>query len=144
MQQRFATRDHDHWSTTFIDGREAFIDAQALIEDRVRVIDLTATGAGEVATEKRLEHQNERIPPDTPQMLPDNIGSYSDRLVQRNRHRVPPPRNYDSELISTAGVRELRRHSKADILGDAREFRKFDRGHLAQPGDQIFDQHRRG
>src|SRR6516165_2721892 len=81
VQQRFATRDHHHWSTTFIDGREALVDAQALIEDRVRVVDLVATGAGEVATEERLEHQNERISPDTPQMLPDNIGSYSDRLA---------------------------------------------------------------
>jgi hypothetical protein len=100
MQQRFAARDHDHWSTTFIDGREAFIDAQALIEDGVRVVDLSATGAGEVATEKRLEHQDERIPPDTPQMLPDNIGSYSDRLVQRNGHRALSSGNYDSDPIS--------------------------------------------
>src|SRR5271166_3924930 len=100
VQQRFAPRDHHHRCTTFTDGPEAFIDAQALIEDGVRVVDLSATGAGEVAAEERLEHQNERIAPDTPQMLPDNIGSYSDRLVQRDRHRVTSSRNYDSEPIS--------------------------------------------
>src|SRR5271166_2785431 len=89
MQQRFAPCYHHHRCTAFVDGPEAFIDAEALIEDRVRIVDLSATSAGEVATEERLEHQDERISPDTPQMPPDNVGSYSDRLVQRNRHRVP-------------------------------------------------------
>ena len=63
MQQRLAARDHDHRRAAFLDRFEAFIDAQALIEDRVGVVDLAAAGAGEIATEQRLEHQHERIAP---------------------------------------------------------------------------------
>jgi hypothetical protein len=80
MQQRLATGDHYHRCTALFDGFEAFINAQPLIEDGVGVIDLAAAGAGEVATEQRFEHQDERISPLTLQMSAGDIGADSNRL----------------------------------------------------------------
>jgi len=65
VEQRFATGEHHDRGTTFVDGIEALVDAQALIEDCVGVIDFATAGAGEVAAKQRFQHQNERISPYT-------------------------------------------------------------------------------
>src|SRR5271166_1961258 len=51
MEQRLAAGEHHDWGTAFLDSIEAFVDAQSLIEDRGRIVDLAAAGAGEVAAE---------------------------------------------------------------------------------------------
>jgi hypothetical protein len=51
VEQRLAPGEHHDRGTAFLDGIEAFVDTQALIEDRVRIIDLAAAGASEVTTE---------------------------------------------------------------------------------------------
>jgi len=56
VQQGFTARDYHHRRPAFIGGRDALIDAEALVEDRVGVVDLAATGAGEIASEQRLQH----------------------------------------------------------------------------------------
>ena len=61
MDQRFAAGDRHHRRATFIDRVETFLRRQSLIEDRIWIIDLAATHAGEVAAEQRLEHEHERI-----------------------------------------------------------------------------------
>src|SRR5438132_1151555 len=47
MQQRLAAGDDDNRRAALVDRFQAFIDAETLIEDRVRIIDLAAAGAGE-------------------------------------------------------------------------------------------------
>src|SRR5918912_950573 len=74
VQERLATRNDDDRRATFIDSVEAFGDAQALIEDRIGVVDLTATGTGQVAAEQRLQHQHERVAFHAAQMRALNIG----------------------------------------------------------------------
>ena len=86
VQQRFAARDDDDRRAAFIGRRDALVDTQALVEDRVGIVDLAAAGAGEVAAEQRLEHQHERIAPDALEVLSDDIGADPDRLAQRNWH----------------------------------------------------------
>src|SRR6267378_5302832 len=84
VQQRLATGKHHDRGAALLDSLEALIDAQALIEDRVRVVDLAAAGTGEVAAKQRLQHQNQRIPPHTPDVSSEDISTNPNRLTQRN------------------------------------------------------------
>jgi hypothetical protein len=61
VDERFAAGDADHGGAAFLDRSEALLRAEALVEDVIRVLDLAAAGAGEVATEEGLEHEDERV-----------------------------------------------------------------------------------
>ena len=61
VDQRLAAGDRHHRRAAFVDRVEAFLHRQALVQDRVRIIDLAAADAGEIAAEQRLQHQHERI-----------------------------------------------------------------------------------
>ena len=63
---------------------EAIGDRQPLIQDLVRIIDLAAAGAREVAAEQRLEHQHERIAFAPGQLLADDVGADARLLQERN------------------------------------------------------------
>src|SRR5215470_3320956 len=88
MEQRLAASEHHDRGTAFVGGIKALVDAQALIEDGVRIIDLATAGAGEVTTEQGLQHQDQRIPSHTFQVATDNISAYADHLAQRNGHEL--------------------------------------------------------
>src|SRR5262249_6801282 len=88
MQQRFAAGDHHHGRAALLHCLHAFIDGQALVEDLRRVIDLAATGTGQVAAEQRLEHQHQRVALPPQQMLLHDIGADTQRLVQRHGHSL--------------------------------------------------------
>ena len=118
----------DHRRAAFVDRLEAFVDAEALIEDRVGIVDLAAAGAGEVAAEQRLQHQNQRIAPDAAQMLRHDIGADTDLLAQRNCHGVSLSNGLDAGAASAGSVGELRRHPEADVLGDAGQHFELDCG----------------
>ena len=51
VQKGFSAGDGDHGCAAFVDGLQAFLEAEALVEDGGGVIDLAAPGAGEVAAE---------------------------------------------------------------------------------------------
>ncbi|MEI9999581.1 MAG: hypothetical protein WDO13_10655 [Verrucomicrobiota bacterium] len=57
MDERLTAGDADHRRAAFLDGVEALLRAQALLEDVLRVLDLAAAGAGEVALKEGLEHE---------------------------------------------------------------------------------------
>ena len=61
VDQRLAAGDRHHRRAAFVDRVETFLDRQTLVEDRVGIIDLAATGAGEIAAKQRLQHEHERI-----------------------------------------------------------------------------------
>ena len=86
MDERLAAGNRHHRSATFVDGVEAFLHAQSLVENRRGIVDLAAAGAGEVATEKRLQHQHERIALYAAQLLLENVGTDFQFLVKRNAH----------------------------------------------------------
>jgi hypothetical protein len=77
VQQRFPTGDRDHRRAALVDGLHALIEAQTLVENLVRVVDLAASSAREIATEERLQHQHERIALGATEMLFRNIGADS-------------------------------------------------------------------
>ncbi len=74
MDQRLATGDADHRRATFLDGVEALLRAKALVENVIRILDLAAAGAGEVAAEEGFKHQNQRIALATAKFLGDHVG----------------------------------------------------------------------
>ncbi len=84
MDQGFATGDADHRRAAFLDRVEALLRGQALVENVGGVLDLTATGAGQIATEERLQHQHQRVALATLQLLGDNVGGNRPRLRDRN------------------------------------------------------------
>jgi hypothetical protein len=64
------------------DGRAAFVgriqgvcDGDALVQDLVRVVDLAATRAVEIAAEERLQHHDERILLAAGKMLADDVAA---------------------------------------------------------------------
>jgi hypothetical protein len=61
VNERLAARNGYHRGAAFIDRGQAPIDRQAPVEVRVRIIDLAASNAGEIAAEQRFEHQHRRI-----------------------------------------------------------------------------------
>ena len=61
MHERFAAGDGDHGGAAFVDGAETLFRAQILLQDVGGVLDLAASGAGQVAAEQRLEHEHERV-----------------------------------------------------------------------------------
>ena len=84
VQQRLAAGENHDRGAALVDRVETLFGAQALIEDRVRVVDLAAAGTGEVAAKQRLQHQNQRVPRHTPEVSSEDISTYPNRLTQRN------------------------------------------------------------
>src|SRR3979409_1831548 len=61
VNKRLAARDGDPRGAAFIAPVEAFLHREPLVKDRIRIIDLAASKAGQIATEQGLQHQHKRI-----------------------------------------------------------------------------------
>src|SRR5581483_8445703 len=86
VHQRLAARNAHDGRAALLDRSQALLDAQVLLEDRRRVLDLAAAGAGEIAPEERLEHQNERVALAPRQLLAEDVRRDRPHLRQRNAH----------------------------------------------------------
>src|SRR6516225_2108793 len=86
VDQRFPAGNGDHRRAALIGGIPTFLRRHAAIEDRVRIVDLAATGASEVATEQRLQHQNKRVALPAKQSLLDQIAADTHFLEERYSH----------------------------------------------------------
>ena len=75
VDQRLAARDRDHRRAALVDRVEAFLHRQAPVEDRIRIVDLAAARAGEIAAEQRLQHQHERIALAAEELLLQEVGA---------------------------------------------------------------------
>ena len=84
VQQRLAAGDRDHRRAALVDRVHALLERQALVEDLVRVVDLAAAGAREIAAEQRLEHQHERIALGAREFLLDEVRADAGRLDEGN------------------------------------------------------------
>jgi hypothetical protein len=61
VNERLAARDGHHRRAALVNGVQAFLHGQAFVEDRVRIVDLAAAQAGEIAAKQRLEHEHQRV-----------------------------------------------------------------------------------
>src|SRR5437868_15168500 len=65
---------------------ETFLHRQSAVEDRVRIVDLTASRTGEIAAEQRFQHQNQRIALAPEQLLLEEVSPNSHFLEERYFH----------------------------------------------------------
>ena len=56
VDKRFAAGDRYNRCATFLGRLDAFRNTETAVQDRVRIIDLAATGTGKVAAEQRFQH----------------------------------------------------------------------------------------
>src|SRR4051812_39442429 len=68
-----AARNGDHWCAALVDCIQAFLDRKPPIQNRIRVVDLATTEAGEIAPKQRLQHQHQWIALAAAQLLLEQI-----------------------------------------------------------------------
>ena len=95
VQQRLPAGNRHHRRAALIHSLKASLDAQALIEDLVGIIDLAAAGAGEIATEQRLQHQHQRIALAPRQVLAEDVAADAELLQKWDAHCGVLALNYD-------------------------------------------------
>src|SRR5258706_213122 len=103
VDERFAAWDRHHRGAALIDRSEALLDREPPIEDRLRVVDLAATGAGEIASEERLEHQHQRVAFAAKQLLLEQVGRNLHFLEERYRHSRLFPKMQRAPLPAGGG-----------------------------------------
>ena len=86
VQQGLAPGDGHHRSAALVDGLHALSDAQALVQDLVRIVDLATAGAGQVAAEQGLEHQHQGVAFRPSQLLLHDVGADPGRHREWNAH----------------------------------------------------------
>ena len=107
VQQRLAAGDRDDRRAAFVDRAERVFDGQALVQDRVGIVDLAAAGAGQVAAKQRLHHQHERIALAAEEVLLEDIAADRRDISQRNAQN-PAPANSARPIENRAvGVKLL-------------------------------------
>ena len=87
MDEGFTARDGDHGGPALIRRVPALLGCESFIENVIGILDFTATCAGKVATEQRLEHEDEGIAFVATEFLSENIGGNGPSLANRNWHR---------------------------------------------------------
>src|SRR5581483_9899539 len=88
VDERLPARDADHRGAAFVRRRPALLRRQPLIEHVIRILDFSASCAREVAAEKRLQHENQRIALGATETLAEHIRRDRIHLGYRNRHRA--------------------------------------------------------
>src|SRR6202008_2681204 len=77
---------------------EALFGAQILLKDVGGVLDFASSGAGQVAAEKRLEHQDERVLLASGELLADHVAGYGPHLRDGYWHAWGTPSLYFSRV----------------------------------------------
>src|SRR5207237_3957716 len=120
----------DPLRAAFMHRVEAFLKRQPLVQDRIRIIDLAAAEAGQIAAEQWLEHQHERIALATLELLLKDVCADAHFLQERNRHTL-------CNFPLVAGAQppayklSVARPTKRPRAPGADEIRFFLRGHQA-------------
>jgi hypothetical protein len=86
MDQRFTARNTDDGRRAFVGRSPTLRRGQPLIQDMIRILNLAAPRAGEVATKQGLEHEHERIPFDPPEFLGQHVLGHCIHLGDWNSH----------------------------------------------------------
>jgi hypothetical protein len=88
VDQRLAAGNRHHRRAAFIDGIEALLYRQTPIQDRVRIVDLAAAEAGEIAAEQGLQHQHQRVAFAPAELLLEQICANAHFLQKRKPHVI--------------------------------------------------------
>src|SRR5262249_35926521 len=79
-------RDRHGRDAAFLDRAEALLGSQLLFQDMARILNLPAAGAGQIAAVERLEHQHERVPLPSLQLLAQDVSGDPPHLGRGDRH----------------------------------------------------------
>src|ERR1035438_4629422 len=72
-------------------ARRTIFWGEVFFQDVGGVLDLAASGAGQIAAEQRLEHEHERIALASGQLLAQNVGGHCPHLGYGNCHCLSFP-----------------------------------------------------
>ena len=97
VHQRFAAGNGDHRRAALVHGFEAFFGGQFLLQDVRGILDFAAAGAGQIAAEQRLEHEDKRVALAPRKLLLEDVGCNRPRLRNRYRHLYPSGLNWIGE-----------------------------------------------
>src|SRR6266702_7236547 len=86
VDQRLAAGNRYHRRAALVSRVPALLRGHAAVEDRIRIIDLAAADAGEVAAEQRLQHQHERIAFAAKHFLLEQIAADTHFLEEGDSH----------------------------------------------------------
>src|SRR5439155_20505918 len=110
-----------------VHGGGALLDGEVLPQDLAGILDLAAAGAGKIAAEEGLEHENERVARPSLEALPENVAGHRPHLRDRYAHsalldRAPPPAQAGptARVSSAAFGRGCRAHSTTAPSGRCR------------------------
>src|SRR5579875_144325 len=101
-QERLTARNRDDGGTALLDCRHRLLDRHAPAQDVVRMLDLAAARAGEVALEQRLERQHQRILLAPAQPLGEDVPADLEALTQRYAHQALTSRGGAKRTVSRA------------------------------------------
>ena len=87
VHERLAARDRHHRRAALLDRRERLLDRHPLLEDVLRVLDLPAERAGEIALEERLQLDQQRELLVTLDLLLGEITARPELLAERHGHQ---------------------------------------------------------
>ena len=91
IDHRLAAADRDDRRTALVDGGQAFLDRQLLLDRRFVFADSPAAGARQVAGVQRLEHENHGEFLGSRQSLASDIAGDAAGHRQRKKHEAGPP-----------------------------------------------------
>src|SRR5207247_10018798 len=83
---RLAAGDGHHGRAALLDGGQTLLDAQVLAEHVAGILDLAAAGAGQVAAEERLQHQDQRVALAAADSLSEDIRRHRPHPGNGNAH----------------------------------------------------------
>src|SRR5437588_1935214 len=89
VHQGLAAGDGNHGGAAFVDGAETFFGAEIFFEDVGRVLDLAASGAGQVTAEERFQHEDKWILLASGKLLTQHIAAHGPHLRHGYWHRTP-------------------------------------------------------
>src|SRR5262249_54348624 len=69
-----------------VDGAEALLGSELLLENVARILDLSTAGASQIAPIQRLEHEHERVPLASLEFLLEDVTGDRPHLGRGNRH----------------------------------------------------------
>jgi hypothetical protein len=120
VDERFAARNCDHRGAAFINRLQAFLDREPAVEDLIRIVDLSAADACEIAAEQRLKHQHQRIALAAKHLLLEQVRANLHFLEERYLHTWLFPKR--SKHLTGPGASRQRPRSQPARMPEAQSF----------------------
>src|ERR1700733_7790626 len=88
VDQRLAAGNGDHRRAALVDRLERILDAHALLQDLLRIVDLAASRAGEIALEQGFQHEHQGEALYATKLPPGQVFGHPINLQERNCHAL--------------------------------------------------------